>query len=370
MLTLLIFIIVISILVFVHELGHFLSARRLGVAVEEFGFGFPPRLIGLRRKDTIYSINWIPFGGFVKLKGETADRTSDQDSFAAQSKTRRFLILSAGVIMNYLLTIVLFTIGYSVGLPAAHDPTAPNPALQDIRPQVIRVEAGSPAAQAGLRVGDVIISAADTPVSNPESLKAIQEQYRDRDLPLVIRHGSSERTVIVRPTPTENDEIRIGIALLNIGHLQYPFPQSLLEGTKTTLNVTGQIFVSFGHLLRDLVVDRKVSQDVSGPVGIIVLTREAFNLGFPYLLQFVALLSATLAVINFLPFPGLDGGRALFVTIEAFRGRAVDQRIESLVHVVGFYLLIALVLLVSVRDVQKFGVGERLLDGLKNVLGR
>ncbi len=366
--TLLIFIVVISLLVFVHELGHFLAARRLGVKVEEFGFGFPPKMLGIRRGQTTYSLNWIPFGGFVRLKGETPGASNDPDSFAVQSRLKRFIILAAGVFMNYLLTIFLLTIGFSVGIPAAQDDQASISRLQHVKPQIVSLQDQSPAAIAGLKVGDTMLRANDTPITDADSLRQFEQELGDQPFRLVISRGGQERTLTLDPE-TREGEVRIGVAILNVGILSYSFPESLWQGVRATVNVTGQIFSSFGTLLKNLVVTGKVGPDLSGPVGIVVLTGQAYSLGFGYLLQFVALLSATLAVVNFFPLPALDGGRALFVLIEAVRRKAVDQRIESLIHAVGFYVLIALVLLVSLHDVQRFGLGQRIAATVRTVFG-
>lgn len=364
--TLLIFIAVISLLVFVHELGHFLTARRLGVKVEEFGFGFPPKIFGFRRGQTVYSLNWIPFGGFVRLKGETPGTSADPDSFAMQSRLKRFVILAAGVFMNYLLTIVLLTLGLSVGIPAAQDDQAPVSRLQHVKPQIVSVQEQSPAAIAGLKVGDTVLRANDRTVANADDLKRFEQELGDQPFKLVVSRNERERTLTLDPE-TREGEIRIGVAILNVGTLSYPFPESLWQGVRGTVNVSGQIFSSFGALLKNLVVTGKVGQDLSGPVGIVVLTGQAYSLGFGYLLQFVALLSATLAVVNFFPLPALDGGRALFVLIEAVRRKAVDQRLESLIHAIGFYVLIALVLLVSLHDVQRFGLSQRIVETVRTV---
>lgn len=370
MLTFIIFILVISLLVFVHELGHFLTARRLGVAVEEFGFGFPPRIAGIRRGSTIYSINWIPFGGFVRLKGELPESSRDPNSFAAQSKGRRFAILAAGVFMNYLLSVVLFTVGFSVGLPTAVQPGTVHPNVRDIHPEIISIDPGSPAAVAGLKGGDALQTINDTQIPETTDLKDTLKQNGSKTLSLTVLRNGNPLNFSIAPEKTSDGEYRIGVGVVDVGTLAYPFPQSLAEGAVTTVRVTGQVFTSFGTLLKNLVVERKVSGDLSGPVGVVVLTGQAFRLGVPYLLQFVALLSVTLAVVNFFPLPALDGGRALFVLIEAIRRKPVDHRIEALVHAVGFYALIALVLLVSVHDVKKFDIAASFVDNLKSLVGR
>lgn len=367
--TIIVFIFVISVLIFVHEFGHFLTARKLGVAVEEFGFGFPPRIFGIRRKGTVYSLNWIPFGGFVKLKGETATSNSEPDSFAVKSRSSRFTIIAAGVIMNYLLSMVLFTVGFSIGVPAAYDANHPDPRIRNIRPQIVSVEPGSPAAERGIAVGDEVVEVNSNRLSRADELKTRLVDAGGGDVSLLIRRDSGERTVIVRPIRNTNNQLRIGVGILDIGTVSYPFPRSLWEGVRTTANVTVQIVVSFTQLIRDIVTTGKVSTELAGPVGVVVLTGQASQLGFPYLIQFVALLSTTLAVINFFPIPALDGGRALFIVIEALRGRAINHRIESLVHAIGFYLLISLVLLVSIRDVQRFDLVTKLMKNIRSILG-
>ncbi|MBI4092719.1 MAG: RIP metalloprotease RseP [Candidatus Kerfeldbacteria bacterium] len=366
--TLVVFVIVISILVFVHEYGHFLLARRLGVKVEEFGFGFPPRIVGFHRRGTIFSLNWIPFGGFVKLKGETPGTSHDPDSFSAQSKLRRFSILAAGVVMNYLLAMVLLAIGFSIGLPAAQNSDSPNPRIRQVRQQIINIEPNSPAGQVGLTAGDQLVKVNEIPISNSQDLKDYELKHPNEELTLVVRRRDRELTFKLTPILVDGQPL-IGVNVLGVGTLRYPFPESIWQGLRATVNVTGQIIKSFGDLLRDLVVAGRVSPDLAGPVGIVVLTGQAYDLGFAYLLQFVALLSLTLAVVNFLPLPALDGGRALFVIIEKIRGRPVDHRIEALVHAVGFYVLIGLVLLVSLRDVNRLGVAQRFIQNLRSLFG-
>lgn len=370
MLTFIIFIFVISLLVFVHELGHFLTARRLGVGVEEFGFGFPPRIVGIKRGSTVYSLNWIPFGGFVRLKGELPESSRDPNSFAAQSKSRRFVILAAGVVMNYLLSIILFTIGFSIGLPAAIRSDEENPNVHGIHSEIISVDAGSPAALAGLEGGDTVTTVNEIPIVRTTELRETLQKNGGKTIALEVLRHNERVSLNVVPFQTSEGEYRIGVGIIDVGTLSYPFPQSLAEGAITTVRVTGQVFTSFGTLLKNLVIERKVSADLSGPVGVVVLTGQAFRLGIPYLIQFIALLSVTLAVVNFFPLPALDGGRALFVFIEAIRRKPIDQRIEALVHAVGFYALIALVLLVSIHDVQKYEITASIVNGFKSIVGR
>lgn len=363
------FVSVVSLLVFVHELGHFLTARRLKVGVEEFGFGFPPRMFGFKRKGTIYSINWIPFGGFVRLKGEAPGSQQEPDSFSAQTRTRRFAILAAGVAMNYALAFILLTIGFTFGIPTGVDPASPQAQrVKNITPQVVVIEPNGPAATAGLELGDTVLRAENTPINSSDDLRRFEEGHGPNPFSLtIIRHGV-EQTVSITPV-TIDAQPRIGVGIISVGTISYPFPESIWRGFEATVNTTGQVFSSFGRLLRDLVIERKVSEDLSGPVGIVSLTGQAYRLGWSYLVQFVALLSTTLAVVNFFPLPALDGGRALFVMIEAIRRKAVDQKIEGLVHAIGFYFLIALVVLVSIRDVQRLGLSSKLAESLRQLFG-
>jgi len=368
LLTFILFILIVSLLVFIHELGHFVTARKLGMAVEEFGFGFPPRIAGIRRGSTIYSINWIPFGGFVRLKGEQPGTAVEPDSFGAQSRSRRFAVLAAGVLMNYLLAFVLFTVGFSIGIPAATTGTAADAKLRNPMPQIVSLNSTGPAAQAGLKNGDRLIRANETPITSSEDLKTFEQVNQDKPFTLTAQRGDTQLSVTVTPQKSGEDFL-IGIGVLVVGTLQEPFPQSIVSGAQATVMTTWQILQSFGTLLKNLVTEGRVSQDLSGPVGIVVLTGQAADLGFAYLLQFIALLSTTLAVVNFFPLPALDGGRALFVIIEAIRRKAVDHRIEALVHAIGFYVLLGLVVLVSIHDVQRFGITDRFMNGIRSVFG-
>lgn len=370
MITLLVFIVVISLLVFVHELGHFLTARRLGVGVDEFGFGFPPRIIGITRRNTIYSLNWIPFGGFVRLKGETPGGEAGPDSFMAQKASRRFVILAAGVVMNYLLAAILFTVGFSIGLPTAVDQNGSDRNhIKNVHTEIISTDPTGAADKAGIRSGDVVTHIGDSPVASAEALKSALQESKDAPSVITIIRNDSEQRVSVIPERSSDGQYRIGIGILDVGTLSYPFPQSIVKGTMVTATMTGQVFSSFGGLLRDLVIERKLSADLSGPVGVVVMTGQAVRLGFAYLIQFTALLSITLAVVNFFPLPALDGGRALFVIIEVLRRKPVNQRIESLVHAVGFYVLIGLVLLISIHDVEKFSLGSRIAQQVRVLFG-
>lgn len=353
--TLLLFLVVLSVLVFVHEFGHFITAKKLGVRVDEFGFGFPPRAFSIKRGGTVYSLNWIPLGGFVKIKGEMADEATGKDSFATQSAPRRLLILAAGVTMNMLFAWFLFSVGAMIGLVETVDAVHPSATVRNRAVTVTDVLPDSPASKAGIAYGDSIVAVNGAPVV---AVAALQETLHNAsgEVALTLTRGSTSREVRVTPVLLEKvGKLGIGVGLLETGVVSYPFWYAPVRGAQITAMNTLAVFEAFGGLIAGLVSGKGVSADVAGPVGIAVATGEVARLGFIYLLQFTALLSINLAVINFLPLPALDGGRVLFLIIEKIRRKPVDRRIEGIVHQIGFGLLLLLALFVTVQDVRHFG---------------
>lgn len=378
--TILIFIVVLGFLVFVHELGHFLVARRNKIKVDEFGFGFPPRLFGVVKNDvtgkydivwgdkdvkspyTVYSLNWIPLGGFVKIKGEEGADEHDADSFASQPAWIRIRVLAAGVVMNFLFAWVLISSVYMLGLPQpiTEDQRGMYP---DQKVQILEVKPGTPAADMGLRPLDEIVSIDGASVlTTNEVIQQITSQ-KGQALALTIRRGDSVLTM--RGTPrTEYPETEgaLGISLAETALVQYPWHQAVLEGAQTTVKVTGTIVAYLGKMIASIFGGaEKVPLDVTGPVGIVYLTKQMTEMGFSYLLWFAALLSINLGVFNILPIPALDGGRIFFILIEKLRGgRPVSRLVENHVHQIGFMLLLGLMLLVTVRDVSQFQILDKI----------
>lgn len=382
MLTVLIFIIILGLLVFVHELGHFLVARRNGVMAEEFGFGFPPRIFGVyktkngRRKlfwgsknvestDTIYSINWIPLGGFVKITGEDGEEKQNPKSFASKPAWTRVRMLAAGVAMNFLLAAVLLSVGYFVGIPQAVEDSS-NGQLKNEKIQIIETIPGSPAERMGIKVGDQIVGAVDenndfVEFVTIEEVQNFINARKEQEIKLEIKRGNE--TVEISGIPRAEypaNEGALGISLVKTAEISYPLPEAVWRGVKSTFELTATILAAFGNLLWRLVAGQPVGMDVSGPVGIAVLTGQVAKLGFIYILQFTALLSINLAIINILPIPALDGGRILFILIEKIKGKAVSQKFEQRAHNIGFALLITLMVLVTARDVARLEFFEKL----------
>ncbi|MBU1915668.1 RIP metalloprotease RseP [Patescibacteria group bacterium] len=367
--TIITFIVVLSVIVFAHEFGHFFLARRAGVKVEEFGFGFPPRLWGVRRGDTIYSINAIPIGGFVRLKGEAGENEQDADSFSRQGATKRSLIIVAGVVMNLVLAWFLFSVGYTFGLPQIIDDEAALPGYARVveeKLHIVDVLEGTPAAEADIQIGDVIIMADESAVTTIEAFAGLTGDGGDRPIGLKLDRDGEVLDKTLTPTMLEvTGKPGIGVSLMKTGVVSYPIYAAFLQGLWTTISFTGQIVVAFAVIIRDLVMGGGAPAEISGPVGIAVVTGEVARHGWRHLLQFTALLSINLGVINILPLPALDGGRLLFLIIERLRGRAINQRLEATIHNVGFALLLMLVLVVTYGDVVRFG--DRILQAFYNV---
>ncbi len=356
LLPVLLFLAILGLLVFVHELGHFLAARKLGIAVEEFGFGFPPRIFGIKGKNTLYSLNWIPIGGFVKIKGEQGDQASEQDSFASRKAWQRIWVLSAGVIFNILLAAILYSGGFMLGLPQS----ITDADIQDqkvLQSQIVisDVVAESPAAEAGLRLGDELVSLAGEPVVSLQQTYEYLDKHRSQPVEFSILRDGQGQLLTAQAKNNADGKMQFGIGFVRLATIQYPFFEAIGRGIMATINVLIAITVALGFLLYKIFTFQGVGADVSGPVGVAVLTADVARLGWIHLINFVAVLSINLAVINILPFPALDGGRIVFVLFEKIRGRAVSELIEQRVHTTGFVLLLLLMALVTYRDIIRYG---------------
>lgn len=363
--TIIIFIIILTIIVFVHELGHFWTAKKLGVNVEEFGFGFPPRLWGFMKNKTMYSINWIPLGGFVKIKGESGEDRDDQDSFASKAAWKKSAILSAGVLMNVVLAFVALSIGFMIGLPTVVDESLEGVQITDRAVQIVSVEEGSAAEQIGLAMGDKIISIDNQTFVNDQQITEYIQNDDDRILSLVINRFGDE--VYLEADLTNQDESVLGVYLATTGLVRYQWYEAIWEGFRATGYVLVQILMAFYLLIKGLFVGAGSGLQVAGPIGVAVLTGQMAQLGFAYLLQFTALLSLNLAIINILPFPALDGGRLVFVLIEKIRRKPNNTNVEAIVHNTGFILLLFLMLVVTYKDIARNS--GKILSGLKGLIG-
>ncbi len=353
--SILIFVIVLGIIIFVHELGHFLAAKWAGMRVDEFGFGFPPRIFGVKRGGTLYSLNWIPLGGFVKIKGENGEEAWETDSFASRSMPRRILVILAGVGMNIILAFVLFTGGYIAGVPQAIDVPIAGAIVSAATVRTGDVLVGSPAERGGLKPNDIIESWNNVKVTGADALRTAIRSGSGNTSVKVMR-GKTELTLTLVPEVLKETGSRgIGVELMDVGTVRFPWYLAPVRGAQTTAYMLWSIILSFGALIAGLFAGHGLSSDVSGPIGIAVITGQAVQIGFAYLVEFVALLSLNLAVVNAVPFPALDGGRFLFLIIESIRRRPVSQKIEGIVHQIGFAVLMLLIVAVTYRDLVRYG---------------
>ena len=356
--TIIVFLLVLSLIVFVHEIGHFYTAIKLGIGVEEFGFGFPPRMFGIKRKGILYSINWIPLGGFVKIKGEDGEN-SDEDSFANQAVWKRAVVLFAGVFMNWVLAFVLLTVGYFVGLPAVLEGDIPAGAVvPNEKVQIMEVYPESSADKAGLEVGDIVLSVDGNNFDDNVVLQKYLKDNRETAISFDLKRGKEEKNILVsaEEIPDLEDEKLLGVGLVKSGIVSYSWYQAPIEGFKTVVDITYLILMAFVGLIANL-IRGSGGADISGPIGVAVFANRALDMGWIYLLQFTALISVNLAVINILPFPALDGGRILFLIIEKIRRKPNNQKIEAIIHNVGFSLLMLLIVLITYKDIVRYGGG-------------
>lgn len=512
------FLFIFSALVLIHEWGHFYAARRAGVKVEEFGFGLPPRIWGVKKGETLYSINWIPFGGFVKLLGEDANDPKvlkDKRSFASKRPRTRLLIICAGVLMNFILAWGLLTVGFTFGIQplivgpddvliglqddtiqtspgvlvkdvpdnsplqkgdrlltlngrgiasyeelvatgpvvfevergtemlevtaSADDFTPyellylPRIIVSDVKPDSVSSEAGlqagdiilelngapvyfmdeyddavrgvselsytvlrnneeksfdvvlpesgtvvvsnvfsdTPAEAAGMHKGDIIIMAGDETIRSPEQLVEFTRAHKEEDVDYQLRRNGEIISLAARPDemglvgvglsiadPYINDELSVYAgdypeSVLKIADVRYPVWIAPVKALEETGRLSVLTLNMFGNVVGQLVTQFSVPEGVAGPVGIAQLTHTFVQEGILSLLRFMALLSLSLAIINILPFPALDGGRAFFILIEVLFGRRVGHRFEAIIHAVGFLLLMALIFAVTYSDILR-----------------
>jgi len=350
LITILAFAGILVVLILAHELGHFVTAKLTGVKVEEFGLGFPPRLLSIKRGETRYSLNAIPLGGFCKMAGEEDPEVAR--SLASKSIPTRLLILSAGSLMNLLLPLLLLSIAAMI----PHDRVIGEVIIRDIAPD-------SPAAEAGIEPGDVILSVNRKPVHNTGDLLRYFYRYLGSDIPIVVRHADST-TEEVRLTPRwkpPEDEGAVGISIANLNPSvfseRYSFWRAIPEGA----SIYWEMFLLYRNGMISMVIGA-LPVELTGPVGIAQLTGEVAEAGVSPTLEFAAFISLNLAIINIFPIPAMDGGRIVFVLLEFVRrGKRISARTEGLVHTIGFILLIGAFLAITYQDIIRLISGESLL---------
>ena len=398
---------VFGLCVLIHELGHFLTAKWAGIRVEEFGLGLPPRLVGFRKREqggweviwgprnpdevyaseersssaeaagdpdtrmpgpegaaplyperypahhTIYSINWLPIGGFVRMPGENgevndAEGRYDPGSFATKTAGRRVIVLVAGVTMNVILAMVLFMVAYGVGQPVSP-------------PQIGQIENGSAAQAAHLKPGDTIISLDGQPVQTFDDVvnitnSIVSAHTGENPVPIVVKYRRQGQvfttTVNANPNPAPGKGKMGIVATNNVILVKYPFWQAPIKGVQETYTVTTQFITTIGQMIAG-----QIKPQISGPVGIVKFTGEVAQTvpteGWWPILSLTAILNINLAIVNILPFPALDGGRIFLILIELLRGgKRLRPELEGMINLAGMIILLALMVIITVSDVM------------------
>jgi len=361
----LIFFIILLVLVLVHEFGHFFTAKKFGIRVDEFGFGFPPKLFSRKYGETEYSFNLLPLGGFVKIFGENPDEENMNGpdasrSFVNKAKWKQAIVLFAGVFMNFVLAWILFSIGFMSGLPTSVGSEPTGYKLSNVNLVVVSVAPESPAELAMIKSGDRIISVKSSSgvltEINPETFKSFVVSNPEKEIDVTYLRGKDENAHTVKVTPVKNStsqEPMIGISMDMIGTAKLPVLLALKEGMSLTWFVTKGTVVGLYKLIADGIQGKGSLASVTGPVGMVGIVGDAYQFGFVYLLSFAALISVNLAIINLLPFPALDGGRLFFLLIEKIKGSRINPKFANTANMIGFGLLILLMLVVTYHDVVK-----------------
>jgi regulator of sigma E protease len=347
-----VFVLMFSLLVLVHETGHYLAAKRAGVKVEEFGLGLPPRIWGKRHNGTIWSINLIPFGGFVRLKGEDGQHAHDKDSMVGKGYGDRLLIISAGVLMNFASAYVLLMIGFWLGMaPLAADLKAFDGGKFESKVVVIQVMKNSGAEKAGLKPGDIVLKVNQTSIALAKELQTAVGNHE-----IVTLQVERDKQPLTLKVGTKLDSgkrvmgVMVDEAVSKVSYVWWKVPGlALLDLVLLIKNIAVGLWMFVVHLF----ATASIQDSVAGPVGIAKVTSEAVKMGWSYTLQLIIFLSVNLGLINIVPFPALDGGRLAFVVLEIIRGgKKVGKEWENGIHSLGFLLLLALIFAVTYRDIM------------------
>ena len=352
--TILIFLVLISALVFIHELGHFILAKRAGIRVDEFAIGFPPKIFSWKRGETTYAINALPIGGYVKILGEDGENADDPRSFVNARRHRQAAILAAGVAFNWISAFLAFWVAVMIGVQVAPG----NPFWEEASGKsaiVVDVLAGSPAETAGLVAGDRVESVGSSQVLSSEDVVAIVSAAKG---PITVAgvHESGEQ-FSVSITPTLSAELKrpvIGTLIDGRGEIKLGPIDAVGVAARYTAYATGAVPAGLWSIITDAFHGAADAEMVSGPVGIAVLAKGAAEMGWGQLLAFAATISINLAIINLAPLPALDGGRLVVVGIESVVRRRIPTRYLSWINLLGFVLLLALMAAITVSDVRKF----------------
>jgi regulator of sigma E protease len=350
----LIFFVILLVLVIVHEFGHYIAAKKNGILVEEFGFGFPPRLFAKKIGETLFSFNLIPLGGFVKVFGEEYNELkSDKKAklkhraFAFKKPWQKAMVVVAGVIFNFLLGWLLISYLFTQGVPTPTNKVI----IEQIAP-------GSPAERAALTPHDSLImlkkDGKDYPLTTSGDLITLSRKFAGEPIVLTVERGDRKFDVTVTPRKTPpQGQGPLGIAITSFTEKKYPWYQAPFFGLIEAFNITKTILVELVKALVQLVTLQKPNVDVTGPVGIAQFTGQAVKLGNNAVLELMALLSLNLAVLNILPFPALDGGKLMLIIYEWITRKRVNATLERMLNIIGFVLLLSIAAAITINDIIK-----------------
>lgn len=338
--TILIAILMIGLLVFAHELGHFLTAKASGILVQEFALGMGPVIFSRQLGETRYSIRALPIGGFARMAGEEFNeedqRVPEHRRFDKKPTYTRGIVLAAGSLMNFFLAMLIFILVFVfMGVPSAA------PVIGDVSP-------GNPAALAGIQPGDRVAVINGEPVQSWQDIQRLVGQRANQSLQLEVIRNGDRLSFSITPQPDQTGKGLIGIAP---SVEKFSILASIRMGWEETIWFTRQIISLVGSMITG-----RIPAEGAGPIGMIVMVGQVARTGLANLMTFAAIISIQLGLFNLLPIPALDGGKLLFIAVEVLRGRPIDPEKESFVHFVGFVLLMAFLVLVTYRDIQRLNL--------------
>lgn len=347
--TIIAFVLILSVLILVHELGHFLTARAFGVKVEEFGLGYPPRIFGIKSGGTIYSLNMFPLGGFTKMAGE--EDSDIPGSLAGKSAGARIIVLSAGSLMNAVLPVFLF----AAALMVPHNIVSGEIVIREVAPD-------SPAAVSGIEAGDIVLEINGHPIRNLSDIQRYVQLNLGKAtaIHLLTKENKTKDVTLTPRWKPPAGQGAIGITLEFNNPAIVPESLPVWQAVPRAALKYGQTLALLVNGIGTMLIGA-TPVAVAGPVAVAQLTGEVAQAGLSPLLEFAAFLSLNLAVFNVLPLPALDGGRILFVLIELVRRKRISPKTEGLVHMIGFILLMALIMFVTFTDILRIINGGSLL---------
>lgn len=360
MLSLIYFLCVLSVLVLVHEFGHFIVAKRLGIRVEKFSFGFGPKLFSVKKGDTEYMVSLIPLGGYVKMAGDEPgeELTGQRWEFLSQPILERFKIIFAGPLLNYVLAFLIFSVIFMFGSPTLT--TEVGTLLKDY-----------PAEKQGIKTGDKILTIDERKVKFWEDMTEIIHKHVEGPMKLTIERGNKTFDMEIKPVVRETKDIfgkKVKIALIGIAPSQkiekvkYGVIESFYMGFKKLAQLT---YITYKAIFSILLGRMSLKESMTGPIGIFVITGTVAKLGLIYIFHFMGILSASLAIFNLLPLPVLDGGHIIFLALEKLRGRPLSVRTQGIIANIGITFLIILTLFIFYSDIMKFGVFDKVSNLFK-----